>query len=255
MTGVVHYRSISEHIEQLALNAWPAFETENHAGWLLRCADGYTKRANSVTVLRPAQTHLEARVAHCEAWYGARRQPPIFRLLSFTQPALLDDALVKRGYRLVEPSLVMHRPLIQMMADGLPRSERLSIADWLWAYHRLREVAGQPEETHRRLLHAIPATAYCAALKQAGATVVCGLGVVDGDGLGLFDIVTASWQRRRGHATALIEGLHRWGQAQGAKFSYLQVVEANAAAVSLYRKLGYRTMYKYWYRVGNGLRI
>jgi ribosomal protein S18 acetylase RimI-like enzyme len=34
----------------------------------------------------------------------------------------------------------------------------------------------------------------------------------------------------------------------GATYSYLQVVKGNEAAIKLYKKLGYREIYTYWYR-------
>jgi len=39
------------HIEELALNAWPALQTLLLDGWVVRFANGYTRRANSVNPL------------------------------------------------------------------------------------------------------------------------------------------------------------------------------------------------------------
>ena len=40
-------------LEELAFRSWPALETRDIAGWRLRFAGGYTKRANSINALRP----------------------------------------------------------------------------------------------------------------------------------------------------------------------------------------------------------
>jgi ribosomal protein S18 acetylase RimI-like enzyme len=48
----------------------------------------------------------------------------------------------------------------------------------------------------------------------------------------------------------IVNSLLYWGSVQGAKFAYLQVEEANTAAVNLYQKLGFKKSYIYWYRVG-----
>ncbi len=93
-----------------------------------------------------------------------------------------------------------------------------------------------------------PLLSFCASIFRC----VCpgGLGVLESGYLGIFDLVTSPMQRRRGYATALIQGLLKWGIEKGAFFSYIQVVKANIPARNLYAKLGYQPIYEYWYRVG-----
>jgi hypothetical protein len=38
-------------LEELSLGAWPARSAVFHDGWVLRFADGYTRRANSVNLI------------------------------------------------------------------------------------------------------------------------------------------------------------------------------------------------------------
>jgi ribosomal protein S18 acetylase RimI-like enzyme len=40
-----------------------------------------------------------------------------------------------------------------------------------------------------------------------------------------------------------------WGKAHGAQTAYLQVMLDNPAGLALYRDLGFKEIYKYWYRV------
>lgn len=51
MEGFGEEERMSLQIEELALNAWPSLQTIVHHGWLLRFAEGYTKRSNSVQAI------------------------------------------------------------------------------------------------------------------------------------------------------------------------------------------------------------
>ncbi|MFN6501406.1 MAG: GNAT family N-acetyltransferase [Nostoc sp. DedQUE01] len=238
-------------VEEISLKAWPAFETINHHSWVMRFADGYTKRANSVTVLDEIGLDIEEKVTYCESQYRARKQNPIFRLLSFTNPEFLDEKLATRGYEIIEPSLVMGMRLSERSLNILPAINQENLDDWLVAYHNLKASGEQPSTIHRMILTAIKSEIIFASYKQNDEIVACGIGVLESGYLGIFDIVTSPTQRRRGYATAIIQGLLQWGINKGAYFSYIQVVQANIPARNLYEKLSYEPIYQYWYRVGS----
>jgi N-acetylglutamate synthase len=90
---------------------------------------------------------------------------------------------------------------------------------------------------------------YPAVVEQDGRPVACGLGVLDGEWVGLLDICTVPSMRRMGLATQVVCSILGWALARGAWRAWLQVVEENIAAISLYRKLGFDHLYSYWYRV------
>ena len=64
-------------IEELSMNAWPAMQTLHYDGWVLRFADGYTKRANSVYPLYPSEINVDEKIDFCESFY--RRPGPADR--------------------------------------------------------------------------------------------------------------------------------------------------------------------------------
>src|SRR5437660_1357047 len=66
--------------------------------------------------------------------------------------------------------------------------------------------------------------------------------------LGLFCVATLDPFRRQGAAMALKRALLEWGRREGAESAYLQVEAANAAALALYARLGFHTLYSYHYR-------
>src|SRR5437899_12677824 len=77
-------------LEELAFGGWPALESRDIAGWRLRFAGGYTKRANSINALGPDAETGPATFRALEAAYRTRGQPPIWRLSPLAPPAMAD---------------------------------------------------------------------------------------------------------------------------------------------------------------------
>ena len=88
-----------------------------------------------------------------------------------------------------------------------------------------------------------------ASITEGGQIVGCGLGVLQGGYLGLFDLVVDAAHRRRGYGAELMRGLLAWGKSQGARRAYLQVMCSNQPALHLHAGLGFAEVYRYWYRV------
>ena len=68
-------------IEIASQNAWPAFKQIDNDGWISRYADGYTKRANSVTILHPNSISLEEQIVKHEQAYN-NEGTMLFRIIS-----------------------------------------------------------------------------------------------------------------------------------------------------------------------------
>jgi ribosomal protein S18 acetylase RimI-like enzyme len=85
-------------------------------------------------------------------------------------------------------------------------------------------------------------------LRIDGAPAALGLGVVEGDWLGIFCMTTDPGFRRRGAASAILRTLAIWAQLYDARRAYLQVMDQNTAAQALYARVGFETLYHYHYR-------
>jgi GNAT superfamily N-acetyltransferase len=249
----------AKRIEEAGLNAWPALQHMLYDGWVLRFSKGYTKRANSANALYPSAIDVQEKVAFCETQYRKRALAPIFRITPFA-PADLDGILEARGYELIDTTLVLHLGLGQGVAaisksresDSTGFSDhvrRESLDDWLPTYCRLKSSSPEEHRTHREILEAILGRCFYASLTASGEAVSCALGVLEGAFFGLFDVVTAPEHRSRGHGTALLITMLDWARENGARHAYLGVVERNSPARRLYDKLGFRELYRYWYRV------
>ena len=238
---------LTQRIEEAGLNAWPALQQMLYDGWVLRFSKGYTKRANSANALYPSTIDTREKVAFCEVQYKTRGLRPIFRITPFA-PADLDAILETHGYELIDTTLVLHLELGQTFPT--PGSVReISLADWLPIFCRLKSSSLEEHQTHREILETILGRCFYASLTVSGEPVSCALGVLEGEFFGLFDVVTAPEHRSKGHGTALLSSMLNWAQENGAHHAYLGVVELNSPARRLYDKLGFREVYRYWYRV------
>lgn len=238
-------------IELATYGSWPAFEQEEYRGWVLRFAGGCTKRANSVNAKTAVEEGLPEAVAYCEAFYKSRRQPAIFRLLSFVDDPDLDLHLAGAGYDFIDPSLVLCQAL-DRARDAGPGPKSLDRASWLDVYDAISGIDPVQRDTHARILTLVPDPCLFAVIEDRGEPVACGLGVIHESIFGVFDVITRAANRRQGHGTELVTSMLDWARDRGARHAYVQVLANNARAIRLYERLGYRRLYHYWYRVRRG---
>lgn len=239
-------------LEERALNAWPALQSLIVDGWLLRFADGYTKRANSACALPAGAAPLERVGPAIEDLYRRNGQSPVFRLTPFATPA--DDTwLDARGYDRIEPTAIMVRPDPgrdePILGDIALRFAAQPDEAWLAGF-----VAGNRHGTGIRptltaMLAAIRVEAFYATLAQDGTPCGYGLAVIERGHVGLFDILIDEGMRGRGLGRRLVSGMLAEAIQRGAGAAYLQVLETNGPAIALYRSLGFRHAYSYVYRV------
>ena len=85
--------------------------------------------------------------------------------------------------------------------------------------------------------------------KKIGSEVAgCGYGAIGRNYVGVFDIVVKEEYRKKGYGREIVQAILAEAAKRGIKNSYLQVMLNNPAALHLYEKLGYREIYRYWYR-------
>lgn len=239
----------NRHIEEAALRAWPASQQFLYDGWVVRLSDGYTKRANSASLLYPTpESDTSATLSRIEELYASQNLPVIYRLLSFSTPPDLDARLASRGFREADGTLVMSRPLPSLLPLD-PAVCALDVERGVEAHARMNNLPDAILPGHRRILERIPGGLSFVGLFDGETLVACGLSVTDGSLVGLFDIVTDPAHRRKGHGARLVTGMLAQAASHGATSAYLQVVMTNAPAIALYETLGFDEAYRYTYRI------
>lgn len=244
-------------LARVTARAWQPVESEPLGEWLLRAADGFTRRANSVLPLGEPGLPLDEALATVRAWYGRRGLPPYIQAATGgegTQEPLCA-ALEDRGW-VREVSTEVRVGALAPVADreaevGRVRLTRSVDAAWLRRYQR----SGEPGPEVTRVLAAGPSVWFATvpsltagesvADANSAAPAAIGRCVVDGRWAGFMAVEVAPASRRRGLATAVMTALARQALAEGASAAWLQVETDNDGARALYDRMGFTRHHLY----------
>lgn len=230
-------------LEEISLNALPAIQTLFYDGWIVRMAHGYTRRANSVqtfgTPNGESTQSVDAKIAYCESLYRANNLFVVFKMTSASQPADLDQKLAARGYTYEAGTLVQTANLAALGAVNTPQVQISETWNdtWFTEYCRMNQTNTTNWDTLKKLLQLIVPKTGFAVITDADGIRACGLGVVQNNFIGLYDIVVDAGARRRGFGKQIVSALMAWGKQHGAGTAYLQVLANNAPALQLYAQL------------------
>lgn len=242
------------HLEELAANAWPGLRSVLVDGWILRFADGYSRRANSVLPLAEGTTSLPSRIARCEALAELEGAEPTFKLFPEARPEGLDAELERRGYAKQACTSVMTLDAIPERRSSLPAgirpvASRSLTERWFSVYAENGALNARKAAAARAIMeHIVPDRCFLLLEDETGPAA-CALAVIEDGWAGIFDVVVRKDLRRRGLGRALMEHTLAEAATRGARRSYLQVMDENRPAINLYLSMGYRVAYPYWYRV------
>ena len=119
---------------------------------------------------------------------------------------------------------------------------------WLAASSRIALRSPDAARTFADILARLTAPAAFAAVRKGDVIVSVAYGAVHAGWLCIEAVATDPAWRGQGLASRTVQALMTWGAAQGAGRAGLQVQAENAAAQSVYRRLGFdRELYRYHY--------
>lgn len=257
-------------VEMCAFRAWPALESAEYGGWVLRHSQGVTRRANSVfpnaafpNIIGGEHLYdLDEAVGAVEEWYARRGARARYQLCAASLPAELDTRLGSVGYGVAARTGVHLAPV----AGVLERMENLAMSNaayrptvtvhlldlpnaaWWGCYAEGDELDAAGVTGRQAIVAGITRPASYALALIEGEPAGVGSAVADGEFAGLFNIATRPRFRRMGVGQAVMAALTQWSRDAGAGTLYLQVMDQNRPARSLYAALGFVPLYHYHYR-------
>jgi ribosomal protein S18 acetylase RimI-like enzyme len=239
----------AEVIERAGLQAWPGIEVEHEGSWIRRAANGYTKRANSVQALDPADDgHAAARLEASCRWFAARGLEPIYRVTPLAGPRVVA-ALDAAGWVAFDHSQVLAMELPQAVPEPQVEAAEPASSAFLAAQQVLQDYDAATLSKLRALVEvfAVPAMGFVVRAGDGRPLASALMAVADGIVV-TGNVVTADGERRRGHASAVLRSGFAWAASEGARIAALNVQAANAGGLALYRSLGFVHLYDYSYR-------
>ncbi|MGL1894208.1 MAG: GNAT family N-acetyltransferase [Spirochaetaceae bacterium] len=236
--------------EEKSLNAWPSIKTLIHKGCLIRLSDGYTKRANSANPLYINETDIENVIDFSENIFSSSKLPTIFKIIDNKEYNKLDVVLEKKNYKKIDTTHVM---LCDISEFNNFDAKLLQIDDnfsdeWLTTFLSINNVKDEHKDTAVKMLKNISVELLVASIIVNNKIVACGYAALEVDHIGIYDIIVDENYRGYGYGKSIMSGIINKAKDKDIKYAYLQVVASNMIANDLYKKLGFKTLYDYWYR-------
>ena len=242
-------------IEEAGLNALQTQRQLFFDGWLLRLSPGKAKRGRSVNAHFGSTLPPDDKIARCEDVYATFELPTLFRMTPFSRPRELGSVLERRGYVAFDPTLVQAVDLAGTTTIARRADVELvtaSVEKFVEGIGDIRGSTRRERDAHLERLRATPLAMHALVVQHNGHVVACGQAAIDDRVAGIYDMATDERFQRQGLATTIVSALLEWAVRNGAAHAFLQVNADNDAALAVYRRYGFETIYTYHYRARVG---
>ena len=240
--------------EELQNNAFPALQNLMYDGWSVRFGGGFTYRVNCANPMYEERLPMAEKIGYAEGLYrDSGLSMAIFKLHEGMEADRLEAAeklLDTKGYATERRGNIF---LCDLAAFSYEPKTAVNIQRqmddaWLSGFLTMNGTQDAQREAAMAMLKNIRCPIFAASISEGGRMVACGLGVMERGNVGLYDIFVDAACRRRGLGADICAAIMNAGKSAGCGRAYLQVLSDNQGARALYRGLGYRETYEYWFR-------
>lgn len=238
-------------LEAVGFRAWPAASVQYDGSWLIRLTAGHdSKRLNSVNPLDPSDSRdIAIRLEKAARRFSDYGRPLTVRQTPLTPPELIAH-MDERHWPVFSETIVM-------MADIPPNDtteavEHLPLRDVGRFVDARLQICGESAQEKAGLSEVINAIKPECGLflfeSAEDGPIAVSLAVHDNDLAGILQVAVANNVRRQGVGSSIVNASLRWARLRGARTAWLAVEAVNEPAIQLYRKFGFKDVYRYCYR-------
>ncbi len=238
-------------LEAAGFRAWPSASTYYDGTWSIRLTPHHSsRRLNSINPLDPNDhAELSDRVERAKARFSAAGKPLTFRQTPLASREL--DRFLKEGnFAALNESAVMSLELDTVSfgkaIDYLPFKDIQHYCD---ASAKIHSLSKTDQAGLMQVISSIKAPFGLFINEDAQGPISCVVCVQDGELAGILNLATRPDAQRQGYATQLLMGALKWAKSKGATTAWLQVELGSDNTEQLYKKIGFKEVYRYIYRV------
>lgn len=234
-------------LERATLDAVAPAAVEELDGWLLPFDRSTIGRAISAVPLRHDGIAALA-IPAIQARYAAHGLRAAFRVADVPALAAVRTEMMRLGYRPQQATLVQVGSAAGMRAvcHALP-SPVSTTADDAWAAPFLTDGFDPVDGAHRIRALRRAKDALFATVREGDQTQACGTVAFGFGWASIHGMRTVASHRGQGLAARVLAGLADAALARGLERVFLQVEAENTSALTLYRRAGFSTVWRYHY--------
>lgn len=243
-------------LQEISCNAWPALKNQLLNGWVIRLAEGITRRANSVLPLSYYGNDVQEDIDQAEQIYNQWNLPSIFQIPDYFEPSNLLSTLEKRGYIKEAESLVMKCAINKI--SEIRQNQRFSYThnkqesdDWFNALQQFSKASDERIKGVRKIINRISQPKNFFYARENDAIIGITLVILERSHLGIYNMITNPKFRRQGIAKSIFAEIINWCRDQNIETIYLQVQGDNLGAINLYKSINLIETFRYRYLVKN----
>jgi ribosomal protein S18 acetylase RimI-like enzyme len=181
-------------------------------------------RIPSPPSIHPSNENVKNKISNCEQLYFARNEKAVYKMTPRAKPINLDLALEESGYALEGTTSVQ----VLNLADTESPNETNVIKydhlhnEWFQDFCLLSNIDDHDQTILKKMLsNIIPKTCFMLLTDEGGTVTASGLGVLEDEYIGLYNIITHENYRKQGYGAILIRNLLHCGKENRAKNAYL----------------------------------